>query len=599
MRRLPGHGIVVGGEGTEETHMLRIRTLIVPTLVLGTLITSWPGQTSAAVPVSIGPNVNITQLAGNQAEGTIAVNPTNPQELFFASNPGAIARRSTDGGTTWVAAGAGIGTSCCDNVAAWDSFDNLFLVNLDLTAPRAINLYLSTDGGANFTLLATLDTGPNQDQPAVKAGAGSVWVTWNDGTGIQASGASVTGQGAANIGAFSAKQAAPGTPGQFGDIAIGPLGQVVVTYQESNSPCPCRIFANTDADGLGAGGFGAQVTVTSMNVNTFDFIAPQSGRSVDSEANLAWDRSTGRLYLVYTNEFPDESDDTDIFVRFSDDNGATWSAAVQVNDDVTTTSQFIPNISLDQTTGNVAVSWHDARNDATNNNAQFFGAVSDDGGASFGTNLQISAGTSNDDVAGSSVDYGDYCWSDFDSDRLHVVWADNSNSTGDNPAGANSTFDMYTARILLKFRPSIDIKFCSHPNAFNSRRTRGVVPVTIFGGEEGLDVGDIDISTLQLCVDGVGCTGPPVDWSFADRGDPASDLGASMCAIVDEEEQDFLNPDGFVDLDVAFSSAEVCGVIGCGGLGKGDTSDELMISGFTTDGVPIMSGNTDILDITR
>jgi hypothetical protein len=90
-----------------------------------------------------------------------------------------------------------------------------------------------------------------------------------------------------------------------------------------------------------------------------------------------------------------------------------------------------------------------------------------------------------------------------------------------------------------------------------------------------------------------------VDWSFADRGDPASDLGASMCAIVDEEEQDFLNPDGFVDLDVAFSSAEVCGVIGCGGLGKGDTSDELMISGFTTDGVPIMSGNTDILDITR
>jgi len=74
-------------------------------------------------------------------------------------------------------------------------------------------------------------------------------------------------------------------------------------YQESNSPCPCRIFANTDADGLGPGGFGAQVTVTSMNVNTFDSIPPQSARTVDSEANLAWDRSggphNGRLYLGY------------------------------------------------------------------------------------------------------------------------------------------------------------------------------------------------------------------------------------------------------------------------------------------------------------
>src|SRR5262249_47303674 len=143
------------------------------------------------------------------------------------------------------------------------------------------------------------------------------------------------------------------------------------------------------------------------------------------------------------------SNDTDIFVRFSDDKGATWSPRVRVNDDLTTTSQFLPNISVDQTTGNVAVTWHDARNDPGNNNAQFFGAVSDTGGVSFGANFQISAGTSNADTAFSGVDYGDYTWSDFHAGHLHVVWADNSNSTGDNPAGTLSTFDLYTAKVSV------------------------------------------------------------------------------------------------------------------------------------------------------
>src|SRR6266446_2280917 len=186
------------------------------------VVTVQPGATSAQV-INVGANVNITRAAGNQVEGTIAINPTNTQQLFFASNPGATARRSTDGGNTWVAAGAGIGASCCDNVAAWDSFGNLFLVNIN-SALTAVVLYLSTDGGANFTLLQTIDTGPAPpnnvlDQPSVKAGAGSVWVTWNDGT-IKARGAAVTGLGA--VGAFSAEQTAPGTFGQFGDIAIGP-----------------------------------------------------------------------------------------------------------------------------------------------------------------------------------------------------------------------------------------------------------------------------------------------------------------------------------------------------------------------------------------
>jgi hypothetical protein len=50
---------------------------------------------------------------------------------------------------------------------------------------------------------------------------------------------------------------------------------------------------------------------------------------------------------------------------------------------------------IDQTTGDVAVTWYDARNSVNNNTLQIFGAVTDDGGLSFGSNFQISAGTIN------------------------------------------------------------------------------------------------------------------------------------------------------------------------------------------------------------
>jgi hypothetical protein len=139
---------------------------------------------------------------------------------------------------------------------------------------------------------------------------------------------------------------------------------------------------------------------------------------------------------------------------------------------------------------------------------------------------------------------------------------------------------------------AIDIKFCSDPNAFNCRK-KGVLPVTIFGSAS-LDVLDIDVSTLQLCVAGdlSRCTGAPTDWSTEDRGDPTSDLGADMCAIDPDTEDELrtLNPDGFLDIDAAFEASEVQGILGdfCSGP-KEQSSPTLVIIGETLDGTPIFS----------
>src|SRR5574337_764576 len=211
-------------------------------------------------------------------------------------------------------------------------------------------------------------------------------------------------------------------------------------------------------------GFGDRVFVVDTHVGGFDFIAPQPDRSVDAEPGLAWDRTggphNGRVYLVYSIERPNESDDLDIYVRYSDDNGATWSAGVRVNDDRTKNSQFMPKISLDPTTGNIAVVWYDSRNDLglggtgdtdgiANDDAQFWGAFSTDGGLTFTPNIQISAGTSNSHDSGNHIDYGDYDGLSFYGSIAHPAWSDNSNSTGDNLDGALHKLDIYTAAVRL------------------------------------------------------------------------------------------------------------------------------------------------------
>ncbi|MBI3468512.1 MAG: exo-alpha-sialidase [Planctomycetes bacterium] len=417
--------------------------------------------------LTVGPNVNVSKLQNNQSEASIAINPTNVNNLVAFSNEFAVASGirvyvSNNGGTTWtsrvITNGDGLGVrGCCDTQAAFDNFGNLFVTYLDFVgANTAVKVLLSTDGGTSFSLLATLTS--DGDQPSIAAGAGSVWVTYSDSAGtISAQGAAVTGLGA--IGAFSAAQVAPSSSGgNFGNIAIGPSGQVLITYQNpSGGQGPSTIYVNLDADGLGPGGFGGRVTASGTNVGGFDFIPAQKNRSVDAEANLVYDRSggahNGRVYLVYTDESPNESNNTDILVRFSDNNGTTWSAPVRANDDTTTRSQFMPAIAVDQGTGNVALSWYDARNSGQNNTAQIFATVSTDGGQTFQANVRVSGGpvSSNTDCnrADRANNCGDYYTMEFVGGVFYPVWADNSNSTNDNPNGKRAALDIYTAKVTV------------------------------------------------------------------------------------------------------------------------------------------------------
>src|SRR5205823_7006672 len=202
-------------------------------------------------------------------------------------------------------------------------------------------------GRANRSAAPFLGSG---DQPSIVAAENQVWVTFTGST-IVAQGASVTGLG--QVGTFGPPEAPSSghKTGDYGDVAIGPNGQVLIAYQDpTGGEGPATVYEALDPDGLGPLPMGAATQVLVSNVGGFDYIPAQSGRSVDIEVKLEYDRTggthDGRAYLLWTREIPNESNNMDVMVQHSDDDGATWSTAVKVNDDFGTTSQFNPRISL-------------------------------------------------------------------------------------------------------------------------------------------------------------------------------------------------------------------------------------------------------------
>jgi hypothetical protein len=475
------------------------RILTVSISALAVVALSGSMTMPAAAASQIPPNYDSSVMNGNEAEDAIAVNPVNPSNIVtMATLPDVVSGLfegvSFNGGKTWtrqvIGTGALLGEICCDEQLAWDRFGNLWMTYLVNTNGNVF-VAVSTDGGLTFSKVAevvpTTPTGsrapsgatpkrlrppsnnPNilGDQPSISVGLDSVWVSYTSfpSTVVQAFGASVTGHG--TFGTFGPPESVPTSAGRgdYGDTAVGPDGQVMVTYQDqTNGQGGSHLYTAVDANGLGPGGFSDPQLLAHSAVGGFDFIPAQPDRSVDAEANLAWDWSgglhNGRVYAIWTQESPNESDNTDIMLQYSDDNGTTWTAPVRLNDDHTASSQFLPTIAVDQTTGNLAVSWYDCRNDLgtggqddtngiPNDDAQIWATYSTNGGVTFAPNFQVSAGTFNAPDAQSFFDYGDYTHAAFQSGRFYPAWSDNSNSTGQNPDGTLHQLDLFTAKVVI------------------------------------------------------------------------------------------------------------------------------------------------------
>lgn len=422
------------------------------------------GSLANAQTLIVGPNVNISQRSGNEAEMGIAIDRLNPNRICVVSN-GMFAWTTTNGGTSWsfrtfpdIGLPGGLG----DPWMGSDSFGNMFLSYLS-TSPIRTVVAVSTNGGASFTQVGGNLGTSSVDHPELAVGPGpiagqqSVWVTFNQST-VVATGAVITGLG--TVGSFGTLQTlANSSGGNFGDIAIGPGGRVFATFMTpSGGTGPADLRRHFDADGTGAGGFSERTpgNLLTTNVGGFLPIPAQPTRTIDAQVKLAYDNTggprNGRLYMLYTDRPTTVSGDSDtnIVIRSSNDDGITWSAPVRINDDVTTRSQFFGRLAIDPTTGFLAAVWLDARNSPTNTLVELWGSVSTDGGSTWLPNVKISQGQwdgRNANVA-STFEMGDYIALDYFDNRFVVSWPDASNSTGNNPNGT-TRLDLYFAGVLV------------------------------------------------------------------------------------------------------------------------------------------------------
>ena len=402
---------------------------------------------------------NVTRSTGYQGGATIVVDPSDSTRLFAIWQEQTTVKWawSSDGGVSWTLfnplENPDGPTPLIGSTAAFDTYGNLFAV-LGSTAPGALkfSVGLSTNGGADFrTLTSFLASTPTLPRARLATGLGlggkdgSVWLTYVSLGKIVTTGASVSGLGV--VGGFGPEQIIP-TTGitaslRVDDSVVGPDGQLAVTFQDDPTDgSPSHIYVSVDTDGLGKRGFSTPILVGTSKVVGTTFIPAQANQGIDASARLAWDRSDGpnrgRLYLVYTDRADAKGNDTDIFVRYSDDAGATWSAPIRVNQDSAGASQFLPSIAIDPKTGGIAIGWYDTRNDPAGIKSEFFATVSGDGGKTFSREVALGLGPSDPSDPGlgeadMSYQYAKLSSLSYVEGMLFAAWTDNSAELDHNP----------------------------------------------------------------------------------------------------------------------------------------------------------------------
>ncbi|MHC5542619.1 sialidase family protein, partial [Singulisphaera rosea] len=407
----------------------------------------------------------------SQFEPSIAVNPRNPNQIFLVgANEGTIENTgglftaySTDGGQTWtqrlIASGpGGDGLPLASNnvKVAFDNAGNLYLVYLEL-GTYAVDLLRTSDPSqpwstANliYKTIHGIDASASAhfDYPGLAIGPDSIWIAYNGPEGVEATGASLDN---GVVGSFR-DPVIVDPDGHYSTIAMGPDGHVVVADLNGSGRI---VAANIDPNAPPGTGFAlSEAAATNVKGGAFDIPAQEQ---IDTVPGLAWDTSTrfgpqGRLYLSYTDSPDDISTATFVVVISSDDGGATWSSPVPVTPvKQANSSQFLPSIAVDPSTGNVAVSWYDTSIDPADHTlTQVAVAISQDGGQHFTTGLASS--NVSDPIWGQldqhslNVQYGDWAGLAFVNGVAYPAWVEDTKPGG----GFTGQFNINIAKVGIQ-----------------------------------------------------------------------------------------------------------------------------------------------------
>lgn len=127
----------------------------------------------------------------------------------------------------------------------------------------------------------------------------------------------------------------------------------------------------------------------------------------------------GRLYMNWSDQ-RNGKNNTDIWLKYSDDGGLKWTDAIKVNDDESITHQFLSNIDVDPMTGIIYLVFYDRRN-YNDEKTDVYLAYSRDGGNTF-TNVKINKSPFSPNT---KVFFGDYNDISAYNNVVRPIWTRN------------------------------------------------------------------------------------------------------------------------------------------------------------------------------
>lgn len=376
------------------------------------------------------------------AEPHLVQNPNNPLQYFTSFNTNTAYR--TDDAFNWLISAPPFGASVYgDPVNAYDSLGNLYYENMSGSGTiQNCRVIRSTNNGATWgtSVIAVLGNDKNwiaADQTSgpyanyiyttmTNSGAGSFYRSTDFGATFTSTNSFAT-------------QSLPGMMVAVGPDTNGttdvPGGCVyVVTNSGSSFASTYTFYVSTNGgttftlksaqnfSGYVGTNVGGRNSVQNMRTRPYPFIT----------ADNSYGPLRGRLYLVYASNTPaGDGNKPDIFCRYSDNQGTSWSAAIRINDDLNTTSnhQWHPSIWCDKTSGRLFAKWMDTRDTPTSDSAHIYASYSDDGGITWVPNQRITTAKMKIDCStcggGGTPRYqGDYDAITAIDNQALMVWTD-------------------------------------------------------------------------------------------------------------------------------------------------------------------------------
>jgi len=125
---------------------------------------------------------------------------------------------------------------------------------------------------------------------------------------------------------------------------------------------------------------------------------------------------------------------TRIWFTRSIDGGANWAAPQMLNNQASLNDQSFSRLAVDETDGALMVTYSDTVNDATRLSSDIWAQFSQDDGASWSAPIQITTAATNETTSANNFSYGDYsgltgyggrffaCWTDRRSGGVEEIW---------------------------------------------------------------------------------------------------------------------------------------------------------------------------------